>query len=360
MSKLKATTLLGWVESDDEDSDILSSGHKPVRRMVPPKKPVTTSSRPAAQTTATRQPTTAATRKALAEKPANVPEKPMAGRGRKRAAPEEAPAAPADQDLQDENAIEANAKPKAARGRPRAAKAAKVAAAEPEDDDEVPEAQPELKPKTKAAAQQPPAKRGRKPKAKVEVEQREIPETQHQEEEPEIPETQQLEATELSVDVDEEDEIIEPLPAFNSRAGMSSAQRPQSQQNLFGASHRSVPASDSKLNDPLMKRRMGDLTRKYQELEARYRDLREIGVIEAEQNYDRLKQQSEEKSKSEPSYLYNQRVIRVSKKHVRLTSFSSCQRAHRHLKSPGCRSSRCSKGVATLATAARRQPGEGG
>lgn len=271
MSRLKATTLLGWVDSDGEE-DILSSGHKPVQRMAPPKKVTKFTTQ-----TATRQPDAAKTRKALTDKPTNVQEKTMAGRGRKRPAPEEAPAP--DQDRQDENAIEANSKPKGARGRPRAAKAAKVA----EMEDEIPETQPE-------PAVQPPAKRGRKPKARSEVE-REIPETQLPE--PEIPETQQVETTELSLD---EDGQMEELPNF-SRIGMSSVQRAQPQM-LFGASHRTVPASDSKLNDPSMRRRVGDLTRKYQDLEAKYRDLREIGVMEAERNYDRLKQQSEEKSNS--------------------------------------------------------------
>lgn len=214
----------------------------------------------------------------------------MAGRGRKRAAPEEAPAP--DQDRQDENAIEANSKPKAARGRPRAAKAAKVA----EVEDEVPETQPE-------PAAQPLAKRGRKPKARAEAE-HEIPETQQPEPEPEIPETQQLETMELSID---EDAQMEELPNF-SRVGMSSVQRAQPQM-LFGASYRTVPASESKLNDPLMRRRIAEMTRKYQDLEAKYRDLREVGVMEAERNYDRLKQQSEEKSNSKPlnttSYEHN-------------------------------------------------------
>lgn len=273
MSRLKATTLLGWVDSDGEE-DILSSGHKPVQRMAPPKKATKFTTQ-----TATRQPDAAKTRKALTDKPTNVQEKTMAGRGRKRPAPEEVPAPAPDQDRQDENAIEANSKPKGARGRPRAAKAAKVA----EMEDEIPETQPE-------PAVQPPAKRGRKPKARSEVE-REIPETQLPE--PEIPETQQVETTELSLD---EDGQMEELPNF-SRIGMSSVQRAQPQM-LFGASHRTVPASDSKLNDPSMRRRVGDLTRKYQDLEAKYRDLREIGVMEAERNYDRLKQQSEEKSNS--------------------------------------------------------------
>lgn len=41
------------------------------------------------------------------------------------------------------------------------------------------------------------------------------------------------------------------------------------------------------------------MTRKYEVLEGRYRDLREIGVKEAEKNFDKLKKQADESTKSE-------------------------------------------------------------
>ncbi|RYP12291.1 hypothetical protein DL767_011370 [Monosporascus sp. MG133] len=241
--------------------------------MAPPKKDHATASSRVAKSAQTT------TRKALAEKPSNVREKSAAGRGKKRAAPEEEPAL--DKGLRDENAIELNSKAKGARGRPRAAKAPKTM----EVEDEIPESQPE-------SAAQPAIKRGRKPRAKVETPpaEPEIPETQPRE--PEIPETQlAVETTELSLD---EDEQMEELPTY-SRGVTSSVQRAQ-QRILFSANRRTVAASDSELSDPSMRRRVGDLMRKYQDLEAKYRDLREIGVKEAERNYDRLKQQSQEKA----------------------------------------------------------------
>ncbi|RYP07389.1 hypothetical protein DL764_002524 [Monosporascus ibericus] len=236
--------------------------------MAPPKKghgPVSNRVARSAQAT---------TRKALAEKPSNVREKSVAGRGKKRAAPEEEPAL--EKGLRDENAIELNSTAKGARGRPRAAKAPKTI----EVEDEIPESQPE-------PAAQPAIKRGRKPRAKVET-----PPAEPEIPEPEIPETQQpVETTELSL---EEDEQVEELPTY-SRGVTSSVQRAQPR-ILFSANRRTVAASDSELNDPSMRRRVGDLMRKYQDLEAKYRDLREIGVEEAERNYDRLKRQSQEKA----------------------------------------------------------------
>jgi hypothetical protein len=48
------------------------------------------------------------------------------------------------------------------------------------------------------------------------------------------------------------------------------------------------------LDDVSLRRKLGDLTRRHENLEMRHRDLREIGVKEAERNYERLKKQAEE------------------------------------------------------------------
>lgn len=49
-------------------------------------------------------------------------------------------------------------------------------------------------------------------------------------------------------------------------------------------------------DDVSVRRRLGDLSKRYESLEARYKDLRDVGVKEAERNYERLKKQSEENS----------------------------------------------------------------
>ncbi|CAK7222401.1 hypothetical protein SCUCBS95973_004825 [Sporothrix curviconia] len=50
-------------------------------------------------------------------------------------------------------------------------------------------------------------------------------------------------------------------------------------------------------DDASVRRRLGELTKKYDALETRYRDLKEIGVKEAERNFDRLKKQGEDRAK---------------------------------------------------------------
>ncbi|KAI0025539.1 chromosome segregation protein Csm1/Pcs1-domain-containing protein [Xylariomycetidae sp. FL0641] len=219
----------------------------------------------------------AASRKALNEKETNVQELPTRGRGKKR---------PANDDLEsshmenrDDSVVEPVAKPKGQRGRPRAVKAMRIS----EEEDTSMEAPSE-------APAPAPSKRGRKPRARTEPTpaEPEIPETQ--EPSVEIPETQPVDPVDESI---EEDDQVEDLPTYN-RAGPSSVQRSQLHVP-FSASRRPTPASDSELHDPSMRRRIGDLTRKYENLEAKYRDLRELGVKEAERNYDRLKKQGEEK-----------------------------------------------------------------
>ncbi|KAI1377549.1 chromosome segregation protein Csm1/Pcs1-domain-containing protein [Hypoxylon crocopeplum] len=294
MSKARAAALLGLVESDDEGDDILVGDTGTVAKMAPAKKTRATAANRVTKPTknATRRVngrTTAAaaaaaeedapTRKALADRPANVQEKPARGKGNKRPATEDI--TPEIEDEQDESSMAAGAKPKGARGRPRAAKAPRVS----NDEEATTVDQPE-------PSARPAARRGRKPKPKVDTPpaEPEIPETQLVEDE--IPETQAMEMTELSIEEDYDQ--IEDLPPHN-RSGLTSVQRFQPH-NLFSTSRRAVPASDSELHEPSMRRRVGDLTRKYETLEAKYRDLREIGVKEAERNYDRLKKQSEERA----------------------------------------------------------------
>ncbi|KAI1162510.1 chromosome segregation protein Csm1/Pcs1-domain-containing protein [Nemania serpens] len=216
----------------------------------------------------------ASARNALSEKPDNVQEDTARSRGVKRPASDDTDALE-DQDAEDQ--------PKAKRGRrPNVRRAQKNV--EPENEDEL----SQLPIETTAPE---PVRRGRKPKANAKVE---IPETQQPERE--IPETQQVDMTDLNM----EDERIEELPTHPShhRQGASSVQ-PHQSRLLFSANRRPIAASDSELNDPTLRRRIGELTRKHETLEAKYRDLQEIGIQEAERNFDRLRKQSEERANTD-------------------------------------------------------------
>ena len=62
---------------------------------------------------------------------------------------------------------------------------------------------------------------------------------------------------------------------------------------------RAGSASDTERtgNDPAIRRKLGEMTKKLDSLELKYNNLRDIGVKEAESNYDKLKAQSESKTK---------------------------------------------------------------
>jgi hypothetical protein len=265
MPRAQFTTLVGLIDSD-EDLDEFGVGSQTVEEtMAPAKKPrIAAPSRVTKSTRAKKAPA----RNILTEKTGNVSEEPAQSKGTKRPATEEINALE-NQDVED--------KPRTGGRRIRANKARKIAGAE----DELSEIQVE----TMAPA---PVRRGRKPKMNIEAE---IPETQ--EPETEIAETQPVDMADI---ITEEYEQIDELPTYN-REVISSVQRHQPR-NLVGVSRRPVSASDSELNDPALRRRIGEITRKYDILEAKYRDLREIGVHEAERSFDRLKKQGEERANS--------------------------------------------------------------
>ena len=64
--------------------------------------------------------------------------------------------------------------------------------------------------------------------------------------------------------------------------------------------HHAGSASDPERGtaDPILRRKLGDVTKKFESLELKYRNLREVGVKEAEANFERLKKSADERNKS--------------------------------------------------------------
>lgn len=52
-------------------------------------------------------------------------------------------------------------------------------------------------------------------------------------------------------------------------------------------------------SDPDLRRKLGDLTKKYETLEVKYRNLREIGVVEANANFEKIRKQCESATNGE-------------------------------------------------------------
>ena len=112
----------------------------------------------------------------------------------------------------------------------------------------------------------------------------------------EIPETQASDAIkESTADIRDED-IKDDVPRLRrigqARNGMTNRQP-------VSATHAIVNTCDidGSSGEAGLRRKLGDMKRKLESLESKYRDLKEIGVKEAELNYDRLKKQSENNAK---------------------------------------------------------------
>ncbi|KAI0393512.1 chromosome segregation protein Csm1/Pcs1-domain-containing protein [Xylariaceae sp. FL0594] len=214
--------------------------------------------------------TSTAARAVLMEKASNATEKTAQRNKLKR---------PASEDVSEIQDSSETTRP--GRGRPRATKAPKIA----ETEDELSVLQMET-------AAPPRAKRGRKPKATTEAE---VPETQQPETViDEIPETQPADGADISK---EQEQPVKMLPRMDVQP-ISSPRRQQSRL-VSSPVRKSGFAPEWDQTEANLRRRVGDLSRKCESLEAKYRDLREIGVQEAERNFDRLQKQSEERASTD-------------------------------------------------------------
>lgn len=100
----------------------------------------------------------------------------------------------------------------------------------------------------------------------------------------------------MDIDAEEHDQV-EDLPVFSRFSAPPSAQRVNSYHIPPSVSKRPT-SSSSRESDPDVRRRLGEMTRKYEALEFKYRDLRNVAVTEAEKTFDRLKQTSEDRAQS--------------------------------------------------------------
>ncbi len=99
------------------------------------------------------------------------------------------------------------------------------------------------------------------------------------------------------MEVDDADEEIE--ETISKVAHNVTRPRSQSRPRQQSAHRRRAgSASDTERNDPALRRKLGEVTKKYENLQLKYSDLREIGLKEAERNCERIKKNSEEKTKS--------------------------------------------------------------
>ena len=96
------------------------------------------------------------------------------------------------------------------------------------------------------------------------------------------------------IDIEEDEEVTQTVPRTAQPAARKrslSRARPSVVQH-----RRAGSASDTERSDPALRRKLGEITKKYENLNIKYQDLREIGLKEAERNFERLRKQTEEKT----------------------------------------------------------------
>ena len=141
-----------------------------------------------------------------------------------------------------------------------------------------------------------PAKKSRATKKKVlakkEVLSEPSPEKEIQETQP-----QNSSASQDGMDIDGVDDDEEVIAETIARVAPNRQRSRDDTRIHQTAPHRRAGSgSDTERSDPALRRKLGDITKKFENLNVKYQDLREIGLKEAERNFERLKKQSEEKT----------------------------------------------------------------
>ena len=112
-----------------------------------------------------------------------------------------------------------------------------------------------------------------------------------------IPDTQDIpmetEPSELPIDIEEDEEI--PRSVFrrtNNERAPSQARQTSVLRKQAGA------GSDTEhAGDPALRRKLGEMTKKFESLDVKYKRLTDVGIKDAEANFERLRLSSEAKSK---------------------------------------------------------------
>lgn len=115
---------------------------------------------------------------------------------------------------------------------------------------------------------------------------------------------QETQVDPMDMDADAEEEDVEEVLA----------RRVQhiNQQNLrqqLTQKHRAGSGPDTERNDPSLRRKLGEMTKKYENMQLKYKELREVGVKEYEKNYEKIRKNSEEKARGESFTLNHSTII---------------------------------------------------
>lgn len=112
---------------------------------------------------------------------------------------------------------------------------------------------------------------------------------------------QETQYEKMDVDADMEEEMEEPVsePAPKPARQVSRVQSHSRQRQPSTQRRRAGSASDTERSDPVLRRKLGEMTKKYETLNIKYQDLREVGLKQAERNFENLRKKSETERRCE-------------------------------------------------------------
>lgn len=84
---------------------------------------------------------------------------------------------------------------------------------------------------------------------------------------------------------DEDDEVVETQPPRKKARTASRARQEPSYRRRAGS------VSDTERGDPLLRRKLGDVTRKYENMDTKYRSLKDLAMSEANANFEKLRKE---------------------------------------------------------------------
>ena len=151
-----------------------------------------------------------------------------------------------------------------------------------------------------------------------------------------IPETQvamEIDQSELPEAYEEDEEA---LPQSVFRRTNNIRAKPYQRQPLVSRK-RAGSASDDERggSDPATRRKLAEMTSKFEKMEMKYQNLRDVGIKEANANFDKYKTQVQANAKGKASFLTNTGMLTIP----------SCERSHRLTEERTCYSTGTFKGL---------------
>jgi hypothetical protein len=107
---------------------------------------------------------------------------------------------------------------------------------------------------------------------------------------------QETQDSAMELDDDGDEQVEDPTPRATVRHTQVARAGSRSRQTSVPR-RRAGSASDTERNDPAMRRKLGDMTKKLENLDLKYRNLREVGIKQAEVKFDAMRKQKEDAAK---------------------------------------------------------------